>query len=87
MAGNRTGGIKTSKTNKKIYGGDFYKKIGKLGGTKSTRGGFQSDVIGKDGLTGRERAKLAGSKGGSISKRSKAKAKESLNYQEGVTNE
>lgn len=33
------------------------------------RGGFASEKIGKDGLTGLERARLAGAKGGRISRR------------------
>lgn len=38
-----------------------------------TTGGFASSVVGQDGLTGIERAKVAGSKGGKISKRGKSK--------------
>lgn len=39
-------------------------EIGRLGGEKSRSGGFASDKLGPDGLTGKERAKLAGAKGG-----------------------
>lgn len=36
-------------------------------------GGFASDKVGKDGLTGRQRARLVGREGGSISKRGPAR--------------
>jgi len=65
MSGVREGGLKAAKTNKEKYGEDFYKNIGRMGGSKSRTGGFASNVIGDDGLTGLERAKIAGSKGGS----------------------
>lgn len=38
--------------------------IGAVGGKKSRNGGFASDKIGPDGLTGKERARRAGSLGG-----------------------
>jgi hypothetical protein len=63
MAGTKIGGIKAAETNKKRYGEDFYRKIGAEGGKKSRGGGFASEKVGKDGLTGRERAKVAGAKG------------------------
>lgn len=69
MTGTRTGGKKCSTTNKLRHGNDFYKRIGSIGGKRSTTGGFASNVIGADGLTGRERAKIAGRKCGLISKR------------------
>ena len=50
---------------------DFYKKIGSIGGKRSSNGGFASSVVGEDGLTGRERARIAGAQGGSISRRVK----------------
>jgi hypothetical protein len=71
MAGTITGGTKTAETNKKKYGSDYYQRIGALGGIKSRGGGFASHKVGEDGLTGIERAKIAGSKGGKISKRIK----------------
>ncbi len=73
MSGNRAGGLKAAETNKKKQGADFYARIGAKGGKLSTTGGFASDIVGKDGLTGAERAKIAGAKGGKISKRGKAK--------------
>lgn len=71
MAGNRTGGLKAAATIKKLKGQDFYKNIGRLGGTRSTNGGFASNKVGKDGLTGRQRAAKVGTEGGRRSKRSK----------------
>jgi hypothetical protein len=65
VSGIRIGGLKAAKTNKEKYGEDFYKNIGRKGGSKSRNGGFASKNIGDDGLTGLERAKVAGSKGGS----------------------
>lgn len=73
MSGTREGGLKAAETNKKKQGADFYARIGAKGGKLSTTGGFASDIVGKDGLTGAERAKIAGAKGGKISKRGKAK--------------
>ena len=60
--------MKAQATNKKRYGKDFYKKVGKLGGMKSRGGGFASETVGKDGLTGYERAREAGRKGGRVAR-------------------
>lgn len=73
MAGNKIGGMKAAATNKARHGEGFYARIGAIGGRNGTTGGFASDVVGKDGLTGRERARIAGKKGGSISRRGSAK--------------
>lgn len=62
MAGNKAGGIKACVTNKKLRGEDFYSRIGKKGGKNGHTGGFSSDKIGADGLTGRERARMYGLK-------------------------
>lgn len=68
-----TGGLKAAATNKAKYGDDFYKRMGSKGGARSTTGGFASDKVGADGLTGRQRASLAGAIGGFKSRRGKAK--------------
>lgn len=60
MAGSKVGGKKTAATNIAKYGADFYKRIGKIGGSRGTTGGFFKD---------RELARIAGAKGGKISKR------------------
>lgn len=64
MSGTRIGGIKASETNIKLHGKDFYRRIGAIGGSKSTTGGFASCKVGADGLTGPQRAKIVGGKGG-----------------------
>ena len=53
------------------YGPDFFKRVGYIGGSNGTTGGFASEKVGKDGLTGRQRASIAGIKGGRIGKRRK----------------
>lgn len=73
MPGTKIGGMKAAKTNKELYGNDYYKRIGKDGGRNGHSGGFASDKVGADGLTGRERAKLAGAVGGKKSKRGPSK--------------
>ena len=72
MAGNRKGGLKAAKENKKRHGKNFYKIIGAKGGKASTKGGFASDIVGKDGLTGKQRAQIVGAVGGAKSRRGKA---------------
>ena len=72
MSGTREGGIRAAITNRMRHGQDFYARIGKNGGSNSDNGGFGSDKRGKDGLTGRERARIAGALGGRISRRRKA---------------
>lgn len=62
---------KPLKQSKRNGGSDFYREIGRKGGKNGHTGGFASDVIGRDGLTGKERARIAGKKGGTISKRKK----------------
>lgn len=66
MAGTKAGGIKAAKTNKKLHGKNFYKKIGSIGGKNGHTGGFAANP---------ELAKIAGRKGGRISKRGPAKKK------------
>jgi general stress protein YciG len=62
MAGTKQGGQKAAQTNKERYGTDFYRKIGQVGGKKSTTGGFAANP---------ELAREAGRKGGRKSKRRK----------------
>ena len=47
---------------------DVYKRIGKMASHPGT-GGFASYKVGKDGMTGRERAKKYGAIGGRKSRR------------------
>ena len=69
MAGTKAGGLKARETNRKKHGENFYKLIGAKGGHNSTHGGFASKKVGSDGLTGKQRAQLAGAIGGLRSSR------------------
>ena len=64
MAGTKAGGLKAAKTNKEKYGDDFYREMGRKGGKNGHTGGFAANP---------ELARIAGAKGGRISKRGKAK--------------
>lgn len=68
MAGTKAGGIKAAATNKAKYGSDFYAEIGRKGGRNGHTGGFAANP---------ELARIAGSIGGKISKRGKAKGNKS----------
>ena len=71
MVQTSAGGRKTAQTIKEKWGVDFYREIGRKGGKNGHTGGFASTCIGRDGLTGYQRARIAGKKGGTISKRKK----------------
>lgn len=60
MAGTKAGGQKAAATNLERHGKDFYREIGAKGGRNGHTGGFASNP---------ELAKIAGAKGGRISKR------------------
>lgn len=62
MAGTKEGGKAAAATNRAKYGPDFYAKIGAKGGKKGRTGGF---------FANRELARVAGAKGGRISRRGK----------------
>ncbi|MDB5160677.1 MAG: hypothetical protein JWO96_57 [Candidatus Saccharibacteria bacterium] len=62
MAGTKAGGMKAAATNKAKYGKDFYAKIGQSGGKLGRTGGFYAN---------RDLARMAGAKGGRISRRTK----------------
>lgn len=68
MSGNREGGKKAAIVNKERHGADYYKRIGALGGSKShpeTRPFTKNPEL----------ARIAGSKGGRVSRRGPAKRK------------
>ena len=69
MSGTRAGAKKATKTIYIKHGLDFFKRVGAIGGANGHTGGFGSDIRGSDGLTGRERARIAGMKGGRKSSR------------------
>ncbi|MDR3298023.1 MAG: hypothetical protein LBT19_01435 [Candidatus Nomurabacteria bacterium] len=64
MAGTKAGGKKAAATNKAKYGREFYAEIGRKGGKNGHTGGFAANPA---------LAKIAGAKGGRVSKRGKAK--------------
>ena len=64
MSGTKIGGLKASKTNIKLHGKDFYKRIGQIGGRNGHTGGFAANP---------ELARIAGRKGGKKSRRGPAK--------------
>lgn len=66
MAGTKEGGKKAAQTNKARHGKDFYAQIGAKGGKLGRTGGFAAN---------RELARIAGAKGGRISRRRKASEK------------
>jgi uncharacterized protein len=70
MAGTKAGGKKAAAKNL-AKDPNFYAKIGAKGGKNGRTGGFASSVVGEDGLTGAERARIAGARGGRISRRTK----------------
>jgi len=71
MSGTPAGGKLAAKKNIEKYGSKFYAEIGAKGGSKGRTGGFASNKVGEDGLTGRQRAAIAGANGGRISRRPK----------------
>lgn len=66
MAGTKAGGLKAAITNKAKYGAEFYARIGQKGGRKGHTGGFAANPA---------LAKIAGAKGGRISRRGPSKKK------------
>lgn len=66
MRGTKAGGLKAAKTNKKLHGKDFYKKIGQ-------KGGLKTGIAKGFALMTPERRKLCGAIGGHISRRGKVK--------------
>ena len=61
MAGTKAGGLKAAKKNK-ARDPEFYARIGAIGGRKGTTGGFAANPA---------LARIAGAKGGRISRRTK----------------
>lgn len=64
MPGTREGGLKCAETSKKRYGSDWYSKIGRKGGHNGHTGGFYANPA---------LARIAGAKGGRISRRTGVK--------------
>jgi general stress protein YciG len=71
MAGTKAGGQKAAAKNL-AKDPNFYKNIGRVGGSNGKTGGFGSHKVStKDGLTGAQRARIAGARGGRVSRRKK----------------
>lgn len=64
MAGTKEGGQAAAATNIRKYGEDFYRRIGAKGGKLGKTGGF---------FANRELARIAGARGGRVSRRTKLK--------------
>ena len=64
MSGTVSGGKKASITNRIKYGENFYQRIGQKGGRNGHTGGFAAN---------HELARIAGAKGGRISRRGPSK--------------
>lgn len=73
MSGTRAGGLKTKAKVIARFGKDYYRQMGRIGGRNGTTGGFACLDTGADGLTGPERARVAGARGGKISRRGPAR--------------
>lgn len=73
MAGTTEGGKAAAKTNKRIYGDDFYARIGSRGGRNGNTGGFASYILCDcDLIEGtHNKNRCSGMKGGRIGKRGK----------------
>ena len=78
MAGTITGGRKARDTNRKLYGDDFYARIGAKGGRNGHTGGFAANP---------ELARIAGRKGGKMSKRGPAKKDKDIEEAEQILEE
>jgi len=76
MAGTKAGGLKAAATNKTRYGKNWYAEIGSIGGRNGHTGGFAANP---------ELAKIAGAKGGKISKRGPAINPRKKNQSAGLT--
>ena len=72
MSGTKAGGLKAAQTNREKYGKEFYSQIGRKGGQNGHTGGFAANPA---------LARIAGAKGGRISRRGPAKkAAQICNY-------
>ena len=70
MTGTKVGGTKAREANYERHGADFYKRIGAIGGRASTTGGFAANPA---------LARIAGAKGGRVSRRTGVKNGEGKN--------
>ncbi len=73
MAGTKEGARKAAETNRRLHGNDFYARIGRKGGQNGTTGGFAANP---------ELARIAGAKGGRISRRGPAKKSIKVDFED-----
>lgn len=78
MAGTKEGAAKTRDINL-ARNPNHYSEIGAVGGKNSNTGGFATEKLNKNGLTGKEQAAISGKKGGEMSRRSVNGLQRSLN--------
>ena len=74
MSGSREGQLRGARTRRIKYGEDHFRKQCQKAGRTPTTGGFKDKKVGKDGLTGRERASIAGRKGGTMTQKLRYKS-------------
>ena len=72
MAGSSEGGQKAALTNKNKYGPDFYRKIGVIGAEKYRKRQKEGIAKPRGFAANKELARIAGAKGGTISRRGKS---------------
>lgn len=77
MSGTKAGGQKARNTNYERHGKDFYKRIGQIGGRNGHTGGFAANPA---------LAKIAGKKGGKISRRTRIKNGEGATSNKDIDN-
>lgn len=78
MPGTKEGGRRAAVTNLERHGADFYRIIGRKGGQNGHLGGFASNP---------ELARIAGAKGGRISRRGRVKANINIEDKGDIENE
>lgn len=73
MGGTRAGGLLTAKTNKELYGEDWYQRIGAIGGKKGTKDGAIKGFASMRANGQTQKIREAGRRGGTISRRGPVK--------------
>lgn len=82
MAGTKAGGAKAREANLKRYGEDFYKRIGAIGGRNGHGPEYKGGFAANPAL-----ARIAGAKGGRISRRGPAKKDADIDEMERILEE
>ena len=82
MSGTRSGGLKAREANLKRHGKDFYKRIGAIGGRNGRGPEYKGGFAANPAL-----ARIAGAKGGRISRRGPAKKEDDIDKIEQILEE